>query len=230
MNRLARGVRRFRTLAPVSQALVLFLVAAVVVAGLWYFWPRPVPSNVDSISVSRVGPSDGTDIPAYVAGAQRSLAGLRGVAPVVALVSFREYQTGSAAAGVVTGMPLRLAYARVPITGVQTRTSSLTVISGGDLAAGVVRLASERTTAAADLAAAGDAAGAAIARREAAAYRSGCACLYGVVVVAPPDSLRTLATRPGVRVVEPAPSIHDPYATVFTPLLPEQTSVVAPPP
>jgi hypothetical protein len=229
MNRLACGVRRFRALAPVSQLLIVLVVVAVVVAGLWYFWPRPVPSNVDSISVSRVGASDGTNIPSYVAGARRSLSLLKGSAPTVALVSFAEYQTGSGAAGVVGAVPLRLAYARVPLPGVQTRISSFTVVSGRDLASGVVGLASERTAAAADLAAAGDVDGAAIARREAVAYRGGCACVYGVVVVAAPDVLRGLAGRGGVRVVEAAPSVRDPYSTVFAPLLPEQKSVVAPP-
>ncbi|WP_163505556.1 hypothetical protein [Fodinicola acaciae] len=226
MNRLARGVRRFRTLAPVSQILIVFLVVAIFAGGVWFFWPRPVPSNVDDISVARVGPSDGTNIPAYVVAAQRSLASLKGATPIVALVSFREYQTGSGAAAVLKGMPLRLAYAHVPIAGAQTRLTSFTAVSGRDLASGVVGLAAERTTTAGDLAAAGDTVGADIARREAAAYRGGCACVYGVVVVAAPDSLRALAGRSEVRAVEAAAEIRDPYSTVFRPLLPEDSGVV----
>jgi hypothetical protein len=105
---------------------------------------------------------------------------------------------------------------------VQTRLAAFAVVNPAtDLAAGVAVLAADR---AAD-AKRGDS----LAGREAAAYRAGCACLYGAVVVLPPVALRAFAVRTGVRAVEPAPGVTNVYQAVFLPLLPEQVSVVAPP-
>jgi hypothetical protein len=234
VRRLGRGASRlvggFRRLAGFSQFLVVLAVVAVVAAGVLAFRivSAPDPSNVDSIDSVRVGPSDGTSIPAYVAASARSLAGLRGTAPVVALVSFREYRTASSATALLSGSGAKLAFARVPLAGLQTRLASFAVVNPAtDLAAGLAALASARS---AEAARSPDSAGAAVARKEAAAYRSGCACLYGAAIVAPPTALRAFALRVGVRAVEPAPSVVNVYQAVFLPLLPEQVSVVTPPP
>lgn len=71
--------------------------------------------------------------------------------------------------------------------------------------------------------------GAEVATAEAAAYRTGCACVYAAVVRAAPQVLRGVAARPDVRAVDPAPEVYRLDRTVFTPPLPEQRDVVRPP-
>ncbi|GAA1692081.1 hypothetical protein [Fodinicola feengrottensis] len=246
LRRLRRGAARlvagFRRLAVFSQVLLGLAVVAVLIGGTVVFGAAsaPPPSNVDDIDVVRAGPSQGANIAAYLASTRQSLAALSGTEPVLALVSFRDYQTASSAASVLSGTTVKLAFARVPLPGVQTRLSSFPVTHAGtDLAAGMARLATERSTESTQLrqSAATDPAGrtqdligADIARREATAYRSGCGCLYAAVISGAPAALRTFASRSAVRAVDPTPQITDPYSAVFTPLLPEQLTTVAPPP
>jgi hypothetical protein len=61
---------------------------------------------------------------------------------------------------------------------------------------------------------------------EAAAYRSGCACVFAAVVRAAPHALQQVADRPGVRAVDPAPEVRSLDRTEFRPPLPEQDGTV----
>jgi len=70
--------------------------------------------------------------------------------------------------------------------------------------------------------------GAEVAAAEAAAYRSGCGCVFALVVRAAPAALIALATVPGVRIVDPAPEVLRWEETVFAAPLPEQVDRVAP--
>jgi hypothetical protein len=61
---------------------------------------------------------------------------------------------------------------------------------------------------------------------EAAAYRSGCACVFAAVVRGAPAALQLVATRPGVRAVDPAPEVQRLDRAEFRPPLPEQDGTV----
>jgi hypothetical protein len=61
---------------------------------------------------------------------------------------------------------------------------------------------------------------------EAAAYRSGCSCVFAAVVRATPGVLRGVSEREGVRVVDPAPEVRRLDRTEFRPPLPEQVDTV----
>ena len=66
-----------------------------------------------------------------------------------------------------------------------------------------------------------------VAEAEALAYRSGCSCVYAVVIRATPQVLRDISGRPAVRAVDPAPEVWSLDRTVFSPPLPEQTDRAA---
>jgi hypothetical protein len=61
---------------------------------------------------------------------------------------------------------------------------------------------------------------------EAAAYRSGCTCVFAAVVRASAAVLQQVATRPGVRAVDPAPEVRRLDRAEFRPPLPEQVGTV----
>jgi hypothetical protein len=195
--------------------------------------------------VTRVGVAEGDAIPAYLRAAADELARLDAPAPGSwALVSFARYLTPAQAAGTLGGAPVSAVVARVPLPGRQTEIVRIAALRlPEDVVAGMAEVAARKDREAADYraraaapAAAADPelrrvydSGASVSAREAAAYRAGCACVYAAVVRDTPDALRGLATRPGVRGVDPAPEARRLDRTVFTPPLPEQREVARPP-
>ncbi|MEV7264635.1 hypothetical protein AB0N38_13895 [Micromonospora aurantiaca] len=229
--------RRSRSAALTWLALACALVVLVVAVAQRR--DRPVSDRTMG-EVTRVGVTDGASIPAYLRAAGDELARLD--APDgYALVSFDGYLTPARAAATLDGTRVSAVVARVPLPGRQTeivRIAALTLPR--DVVAGMAGVATrkDRETAGYRSRAAATAdpelrrvydSGAEVAAREAEAYRTGCACVYAAVVSAPPDALRGLAGRPGVRVVDPAPEVTRLDRTVFTPPLPEQRDVVRPP-
>jgi hypothetical protein len=61
---------------------------------------------------------------------------------------------------------------------------------------------------------------------EAAAYRSGCACVLAAVVRGTPAALQQVAARSGIRVVDPAPEVQRLDRAEFRPPRPEQDGTV----
>jgi hypothetical protein len=129
-------------------------------------------------------------------------------------------------------------YARVPVPGIHTQVVRIPVLdlpagaTSGMLDAALVRDQDEAEYLQLARKVEGDGAGAERARRayseaaatsaaEAAAYRSGCGCLFAAVIRAAPTGLRQIADRAGVRSVDPAPEIRSLDRAVFTPPLPE---------
>ncbi|ADU09355.1 MULTISPECIES: hypothetical protein [Micromonospora] len=229
--------RRSRSAALTWLALACALVVLVVAVAQRR--DRPVSDRTVG-EVTRVGVTDGASIPAYLRAAGDELARLD--APDgYALVSFDGYLTPARAAATLDGTRVSAVVARVPLPGRQTeivRIAALTLPR--DVVAGMAGVATRKDRETADYrsraAATADPelrrvydSGAEVAAREAEAYRTGCACVYAAVVSAPPDALRGLAGRPGVRVVDPAPEVTRLDRTVFTPPLPEQRDVVRPP-
>ncbi|MFD6264018.1 hypothetical protein ACGF5H_00195 [Micromonospora chalcea] len=232
--------RRSRFAALTWLALVCALVVLVVAVAQRR--DRPVSDRTVG-EVTRVGVAGGASIPAYLRAAGEELARLD--APdAYALVSFADYLTPARVAAALDGAPVSAVVARVPLPGRQTEIVRIAALRlPGDVVAGMADVAGRKDREAADYRARAGApaatadpelrrvyeSGAVVAAREAAAYRSGCACVYAAVVRAAPDALRALAGRPGVRVVDPAPEVARLDRTVFTPPLPEQRDVARPP-
>jgi hypothetical protein len=240
----APGSGRTRVLGAVAALGVVAVVAtAVHVSG------DTPPPDVTVGDVVRVGAVEGTQVTAYTDAANAELRALvsASTAETYALVALRGYATPTGVLPVLDGVETVRAFVRVPLPRVQTALVSFAVRTpAADIPAAMHRIAADREGAARDdeKAAAGLTGtdsrerqlrtfytdSVAVDRAEAAAYRSLCACVYAVVVRATPLRLRQLATRAGVRVVDPAPEVRRLDRTVFLPLLPEQTTVVAPPP
>ncbi|WP_334615099.1 hypothetical protein [Micromonospora sp. CPCC 205556] len=194
--------------------------------------------------VTRVGVGPGDAIPTYLRSAATELAALPPAdasAGTYALVSFDAYLRPDALPAVLADVSVVEVVARVPLPDRQTEVVHLAAQrTPQDVLAGMAGVADRKDREAADqrdrAAAAAEpllrrtySTGAEVAVREARAYRAGCGCVYAAVVRAAPDALRELATRPGVRGVDPAPEVRRLDRTVFLPPLPEQRDVVRPP-
>ncbi|WP_434971489.1 hypothetical protein [Micromonospora peucetia] len=246
VTRLGAGRARHRVLASVA----LVSCAAVLLAAGWAGADRPAGDRTVG-EVTRVGVAEGDSIPGYVRAAAADLAALPTAAPgsgdgTYALVSLSSYLTPQRVATVLGDVPVAIVFGRVPLADRQTeivripaqRLPDDLVAQLADLAARKDREAADQRARAGTLTGGGSqehelrqvyASGAEVAAAEAAAYRSGCGCVYAAVVRAGPVALRGLAARSAVRAVDPAPEVSRLDRTVFTPPLPEQRDVVRPP-
>jgi hypothetical protein len=244
LARLARGARRIG--GAIRQAPPLTLIAGVLVLAVLatLLWQATRPSSPPPSSATvRVGVNDGDSVPAYAAQSRAELAKLAPGLSVYALVTFDSYQRPAGVATLVQadGLTAVQAYARVPLKDRQTEIVRLPAARlPDDLVAGMTAVATRKDATAlaeqADAASATDVprrelylSEADVDQAEAAAYRSGCACVYAIVVRADPVVLRMLAGRKGVRIVDPAPEVTDPAHAVFVAPLPEQVNRVTPP-
>ncbi|WP_372433696.1 hypothetical protein [Micromonospora coerulea] len=241
-----RPRRRLSRSAALTGTALLCAVAVLVTAART---ERREPVGDRTVGeVTRVGVAAGASVPAYLRAAADELARLTDAEPpatgTYALVSFSAYLTPQRVAATLGGAPVSAVVARVPLAGRQTeivRVAALRVPQ--DVVAGMAEVAERKDREAADYRtrAAAPAAsadpelrrlydtGARVAAEEAAAYRSGCACVYAAVIRTTADGLRGLAARPGVRAVDPAPEVIRLDRTVFTPPLPEQRDLARPP-
>lgn len=230
--------------------VALASVGAVLLTAVWATGRPPVGGDRTVGEVTRVGVSEGDSIPGYLRSAGDELAALPDPAPsggsTWALVSLTEYLPPAGLAPVLGDVGVSAVFGRVPLPGRQTEIVRIPALRvPDDVLAGMAGLAARKDREAADYRArsaeltGGDPqerelrqwydSGAQVAAAEAAAYRAGCSCVYAAVVRAEPDALRTVATRPGVRAVDPAPEVDRLDRTVFTPPLPEQRDQVRPP-
>ncbi|MEH0820598.1 hypothetical protein V6U88_05560 [Micromonospora sp. CPCC 205739] len=193
--------------------------------------------------VTRVGVRPGDDIPGYVRAAAAELAALPpsgSPSGTYALVSFTSYLAPQELPRVLADAPVSEVVARVPLPDRQTEVVRLAAqLLPQDVVAAMATVAERKEREAADqraraATAEGElhrvyATGAEVAVGEARAYRAGCGCVYAAVVRADAAVLRTLAARPGVRAVDPAPELRRLDRAVVIPPLPEQRDVVRPP-
>ncbi|WP_327041520.1 hypothetical protein OG400_31465 [Micromonospora ureilytica] len=232
-----------------SWAAVLS-AAAVLGTAVWAVDDTPVGDRTVG-EVTRVGVADGDSVPGYLLSAAADLAALPASAPAAeggtyALVTLEAYLPPQRLATVLGDVGVSTVFGRVPLPGRQTEIVKIPALRvPDDVVAGMEQVAARKETEAADYRAraaavdgdgAGErelreqyASGAEVAAAEAAAYRTGCACVYAAVVRATPVALRGVAARPDVRAVDPAPEVYRLDRTVFTPPLPEQRDVVRPP-
>ncbi|PWR08838.1 hypothetical protein DKT68_14330 [Micromonospora acroterricola] len=224
--------------------------AAVLGTAVWAVDDAPVGDRTVG-EVTRVGVVDGDSVPGYLRSAAADLAALPTAAPVAgegtyALVTLDAYLPPQRLAAVLGDVPVSTVFGRVPLPGRQTEIVRIPALRvPDDVVAGMAEVAVRKDTEAADYRARAAAvagggvderelrewyrSGAAVAAAEAAAYRTGCACVYAAVVRAAPGVLRGMAARPAVRAVDPAPEVYRLDRAVFTPPLPEQRDVVRPP-
>lgn len=225
-------------------ALALLGLTAAALAGTRHALRNQAPPA----SVTTVGAVQGTAIAAYASSAHAEVTALAGKSdePVYALVSLIGYGTPAQIAAVANGITVSKAFIRVPLVGVQTEIGAVDVtVLPDDLAAKMRSTAEreERDAADADrqamLLTGGSARekqlrefyqqSARVLRAEAQNLRGLCSCVYALVVRGTPQQLAALATRQGVRIVDPAPEIASTDDVVFLPVLPEQTTTVQPP-
>ncbi|MBQ0903287.1 hypothetical protein [Micromonospora sp. U21] len=250
---LTRAVARLGDRSARSGVLTwaaLLSSAAVLGTAVWAADDAPVGDRTVG-EVTRVGVVDGDSVPGYLRSAAADLAALPTAAPVTgeetyALVTLDAYLPPQRLAAVLGDVSVSTVFGRVPLPGRQTEIVKFPALRvPDDVVAGMAQVAVRKDTEAADYraraaAVSGDgaderelreryASGADVAAAEAAAYRTGCACVYAAVVRAAPVALRGVATRPDVRAVDPAPEVYRLDRTVFTPPLPEQHDVVRPP-
>jgi hypothetical protein len=238
------ATRRGRVLGSVA----VLGVVAVVGTAVYVSGDTPAPDRTVG-DVVRVGAVEGAQVAQYTDAARAELRGLvsAGTAEAYALVSLRGYATPAGVLPLLADVETVRVFVRLPLPQVQTPIVSFGVRTpAADIPAAMARIAAEREASATeDEKAAARLSGddpqeralqkfytdsVALDRAEASAYRSRCACVYAVVVKATPLRLQHLSTRAGVRVVDAAPEVWRLDRTVFLPLLPEQTTVVAPPP
>jgi hypothetical protein len=222
--------------------------AGVLLVGVIWAARRDIPPPDDRGDVVRVGVVQGQSVPGYLGSARAELAALTdpsapAAADTWALVSLDDYVPPPRLPGLLEGAAVAQVYARVPLPGAHTQVVRIPVYRmPADVSAGMLDAALQRDQEQAEYLqlsrnVEGDnrnaerardayetAAGTAAA--EAAAYRSGCSCVFAAVVRAAPPALRSIADRPGVRAVDPAPEVLRLDRTEFRPPLPEQIGTV----
>jgi hypothetical protein len=247
LGRLARSgpARHLRRPRPLTAA-ALASAAAVTAVGVWTAADQaPQPPAGD---LTRVGVLGGQSIPGYVAASRSKLAQLvaRGTTGrAYALVSFAAYLPPVSLARALAGAEVAQVHIRVPLPEGESEMERIPVARvPADVVAGMAALAEQKDSEAADYRSlsaklTGDGAeerrlraaytrGARLAAAEAAAYRSGCSCVYAAVVRGAPAVLERVADRPTVLAVDPVPEVRRLDEAVFLPPLPEQTSAGPP--
>jgi hypothetical protein len=239
-----RSAARSAAAVQVLSALAVGAVVGLLATLLWVAHrddPSPARSPGEPVQVGLVS---GESVPAYLRASRHQLAALTApsgpsAGDTWALVSLSAYASPGRLPVLLAGAAVAQAYARVPLPGVQTQVVRLPVFRlPGDVTAGMLDAALQRDQDQAQYlrlsrAVKGDGGDAGRARQayeveaataaaEAAAYRSGCACVFGAVIRAAPAVLQQIANLAGVRAVDPAPEVRSLDETEFRPLRPEQ--------
>ncbi|HWS33794.1 MAG TPA: hypothetical protein VN408_13770 [Actinoplanes sp.] len=252
-HRMRAVLVRFGGVSLRLQIMTGAALAATVVLVMIVFWAdRDLPIGDETGDVLRVGVVEGQSVHGYLKSADTELARMvdpSGPTPgeTWALVTFRRYTTADLLPDLLAGSQVAQVYTRVPLENARTPVTRIPVYQlPADVTAGMLAAAQDRDRERADylrlsagltgggrnetrLRAAYDSA-ARVATEEAAAYRSGCECVFAAVVRATPDVLDGISARPWVRVVDPAPEVRQLDRTEFRPPLPEEVDVVSPDP
>jgi hypothetical protein len=231
----------------VLAGLAVVSAGVLLLAAIWAS-QRDAPAADDLGEVVRVGVVKGQSVGGYLRSSRAELAALTDPsAPAAgdtwALVSLDRYLAPGGLPGLFDGAAVAQVYARVPLPGAHTQVTRIPVYRlPADALSGMLDAALQRDQEQAEYLQLGRrltgegpsrerarrayAAAAHTAGAEAAAYRSGCACVFAAVVRAAPDALQQVAGRPGVRAVDPAPEVRSLDRTEFRPPLPEQDGTV----
>ena len=235
---------RLQIMTGVALAATVTLILAVLWAG------RELPAGEESGEVVRVGVVEGQPLAGYLHAAEHELGALTDPAApasgeIWALVTLRAYATPARLPGLLDGAAVAQVYARVPLPDARTQVTRIPVyLLPADVTAGMLGAAVARDKERADYlrlsrALPGDGrneqrlrtayeTAARTAAQEAAAYRTGCSCVFAAVVRATPVVLSGLAGRPAVRAVDPAPEVRRLDRAEFRAPLPEETARAEP--
>jgi hypothetical protein len=231
--RFGDGSLRSLIMAGVGLAAVVALISALIWAD------RELPAGEATGEVVRVGVVEGQSVGGYLGAAKHEVETLGAAGDTWALVTLRDYAAPAGLPGLLAGAAVAQVYARVPLPDTRTPVTRIPVYQlPGDVIDGMRAAAVTRDQEEAEyLRLAGALTGsgrneqrlrdvytsaARTAAAEAAAYRSGCDCVFAVVVRAVPDVLVGLAAAPAVRAVDPAPEVRQLDRTEFRPPLPEE--------
>ncbi|WP_117208284.1 hypothetical protein [Allorhizocola rhizosphaerae] len=250
LARVAGWGRSGRWRLRVITALALAGSAAVLVTVVWASHSKAPGGRAPAAKpVVHVGVAQGQSIPTYLATSRSELktlltqTGPAAPAETYALVSLRTYLAADRLTPVLGGVSVAEVYARVQLPNAQTQIVKIPAFRlPDDVFAGMQKVATRKEAEAnefkglaAKLSETVEAegrlrqtylVGAATAAAEAAAYRSGCSCVYAAVVRATPAALDQIAARPEVRAVDPAPEVLRLDQAVFLAPLPEQQDIV----
>lgn len=234
------GTAAMRTMVGLAVVSAGVLLLGVVWASQRDATPPDAPGDM-----VRVGVVQGQSVAGYLRSSRAELAALTDPsAPASgdtwALVSLDRYLPPGGVPGVLNGSAVAQVLVRVPIADAHTQVVRIPVYRlpadalSGMLDAAVQRdqeqaeylQLSRRLRADEQRARLAYESAARIAGAEAAAYRSGCACVFAAVVRAGPAALQQVAARPGVRAVDPAPEVGRLDRAEFRPPLPEQVGTV----
>ncbi|MDG4827059.1 hypothetical protein O7635_34875 [Asanoa sp. WMMD1127] len=239
LGRVLDRLRRPTGHTGLLTAVSLVSVTAVLVTAVWVAQrPRESAPTGD---VVRVGVTDGTSVPRYLAESRRELdelsAKASGDGDPYALVMFSAYLAPDRLPTVLDGAPVSEVFTRVPLPGMQTQIARMPVHRvPDDVVAGMLLFAERKEREAHDYQErATEVTGtpdeerlrpvyetaARVAIAEATAYRTHCSCVYAAVLRAAPPDLKRLAAQPGVRAVDPAPEVRTLDRAVFLPPLPD---------
>ncbi len=239
-----RGLR-VRLLAGLGlAAAAAVLVSAVLTT---HRHQRESQSGALAGPIVHVGVQEGQSIPAYVSTSHAKLhtmvdestSAQAAPAEVYALVSLKAYLAPNRLTPVLGGVTVSEVYAHVPFGQVQTQIVRIPAYRmPDDVVTGMAQVAKRKQSEADELRALADKLSrvsavedqlrgtylseASLASAEAAAYQSGCTCVYAAVVRATPVALEEIAARPEVRAVDPAPEVQRLDQAVFLAPLPEQ--------
>jgi len=238
--RVGHGPVRLRALSTVA----LFCAVVGAVTAAWAV-DRPATGELTLPQMAVVGVLEGEPVAGYLAAADAELARLAADTgpgsdePTYALVTFSAYLGADRLRSVLGEVPVAEAFARVNLPGREAANLRLRALrDAGDLTPAMREAAARRQREAAGYRARAGTERAAGQRRtyeqqavaaeaEALAYRSGCSCVYAVVIRATPRLLQDIAGRAAVRAVDPAPEVWNLDRAVFSPPLPEQTDRAA---
>lgn len=231
----------------------LVVVAAVFLAGAGVALARsgddgarPGTSQEQPAASRVLGPEPGASVPEYVADAASRAAAASQERPDalhVALVSLTDYRRPQDVQDLFVGLEVQRAYLKVPSSDPSEVLSADVQDLVGDLRQLYASTAARKATDQEEflkLARTIDAAdaeqqrfkefyelSASLAGKEATAYRTGCACLFALVVRGPARTLAALPALQGVRSVELAPRGVSLAELRVRPLGPEQVTTVA---
>jgi hypothetical protein len=241
--RFGGGSLRLQIMTGVAVAATATLVLAVVWAGR-----TGGPAGEDPGDVVRVGVVEGQSVGGYLDSAQRELDMMTDPSGPVAgdtwaLVSLRDYTAPAQLPVLLPDVTVAQVYARVPLPDTRTQVSLIPVyrmpadVTAGMLDAALVRDREQADYLRLERSLTGEGRreqrlrqtygnAARSAAQEAAAYRAGCSCVFAAVIRAAPAALDGIASRPGVRAVDPAPEVRSLDRTEFRPPLPEEVGTV----
>jgi len=201
------------------------LLALAVVAAMVLALGVNTPVRRAGTAGIALGPGSGEQVDGYLARAAAALPTAGG--PYWALVSLRAELTPAVAAAIGGSARLSRVVLQVPIERVQTAQLSIDLADQRDR---TVELQDAMSAAADQLLRIppADARATAVTQVSVSRLRGDCACVLAMLVHGSADELRVIAAQPSVRAVQAAPARTELRALSVMPLLPEQTTVVAP--